>query len=144
MKKNIIQVYARTLSQIITSTEDLQKELEPYYTKLKTALDGDQLAGVSDADLADIQAEFQDGTDQYKQLNERLNKLQAPARFMGKHRNLTNAYQTYVDGCQAMTDSIQLADHKVDQNVFAAAETGQNEAMDHIIHLVTGILSTQA
>ncbi|MYV16226.1 hypothetical protein [Furfurilactobacillus milii] len=144
MKKNLMMVYGQTLSRTIADTEDVQKDLEPYYTKLKTAMDADKLADLSDADFADIQSEFQDGTDRYLSYNDKLKKLQAPARFMGKHQTLKRAYDTYANACQTMTDSLNVKEHTVDTKKFAQAEIDQNEAMDRIIRLIQTIMATNA
>ncbi|HAT54925.1 MAG TPA: hypothetical protein DCW31_06760 [Lactobacillus sp.] len=144
MKKNLMMVYGQTLSRTISDTEDVQKDLEPYYTKLKAAMEADKLADLSKVDFEDIQSEFQDGTDRYLEYNEKLKKLQAPARFMGKQRSLVSAYNIYANACQAMTDSLNVTDHTVDNEKFAQAETDQNEAMDRIVHLIQTIMSTNA
>ncbi|GKT04238.1 hypothetical protein ACRYI5_10610 [Furfurilactobacillus sp. WILCCON 0119] len=140
MKKNLMMVYGRTLSQLITDTEDVQKDLEPYYSKLKQGTVGGQLIDLSSTELADIKAEFQDGTDRYKAYNEKLKRMQAPARFMGKQQSLKAAYEAYTAGCQAMTDSLVLETSSVDQAKFDQSETDQNEAMDRIIRLIQSIL----
>lgn len=144
MKKNLMMTFARTLSQVIEETQTIQQGLEPYYTKLREALDQAQLDQIDAANLADIKAEFQDGTERYRGLQERLQQLQAPARFLGKHRSLVTAYTTYVTACQAMTDSINLDRHQVDQAQFDQAETDQTEAMNRIIRLVQTLMQTQA
>ena len=50
---------------------------------------------------------------------------------MGNQKFFAAAYQEFVDGCQAMTGSLQ-ADQSVDQAAFSAAEAAQDAATDKI------------
>ncbi|MEY2384900.1 hypothetical protein [Lactiplantibacillus pentosus] len=141
MKKATVQTYMPVLSKIIESTEKMGEELNPSFEKLRKAIDDDAVAEMVPAEFSDIQLEFSDGTEQYEQNLAQLKKVGVPARLIGRHRNLINAYEAYTKACAAMTASIDLENQTIDVAAFNQAESDQETEMGRISNNVQRIMS---
>lgn len=123
--------YAQLINGMIQNLEDNQNDLNGDYERLKQALDEDKVTEISAEDYWAIQEHFQKGTNSYKDQLTKLQKGQAPAKLMGTHHLLLDAYESFVDGCQDMVDSM-LDDRTIDREKFDAAEQVQDLATDKI------------
>lgn len=123
--------YAQLINGMIQNLEDNQTDLNGDYERLKKAIEADKVAEISAADYWAIQEHFQKGTDSYQDQLTKLKKGQAPARIMGTQHLLVDAYTKFVDGCQAMVDSM-LDDRTIDVDKFNQAEQAQDLATDKI------------
>ncbi|MFB9768540.1 hypothetical protein [Lactiplantibacillus modestisalitolerans] len=132
MKKATVQTYMPVLSKVIESTEKMGEQLNPFFEKLRKAIDDDAVAAMVPAEFNDIQMEFSDGTEQYQQNLNQLKRAQVPVRLMGRHRNLVTAYEAYAKACAAMTASLDIENQKVDVAAFNQAEKDQEEQMAHV------------
>lgn len=123
--------YAQTLNDVLQRTQEIQEELNPKFQEIKTALQKNELEQMQSAHYLTIQGDFQHGTDEYAQLTQQLADLRAPARFMGIHMNLVQAYRAYVQACQQMIDSMK-DNRTVDLEQFQQSEQDQDQATDEI------------
>ena len=94
--------------------------------------DADKLADVSAEELKATHELFSNGTEKYRGLLAEIKGLKAPAKVMGIHKKLEKSFTAYVEGCQAMVDSIDLDNNTVNQELFNTAETNQDAATDEI------------
>ncbi|GAF41036.1 hypothetical protein FC83_GL001899 [Agrilactobacillus composti DSM 18527 = JCM 14202] len=123
--------YAQMINGLVQNLEDNQSDLNGDFEKLKKAVETDTVADIPSDDYWAIQEHFQRGTDSYKDQLNKLKKTPAPARVAGTQFNLVSAYQDFVDGCQAMVDSMQ-DNRTISKSAFAAAEKAQDEASEKI------------
>ncbi|MFD1672929.1 hypothetical protein ACFQ5M_12575 [Agrilactobacillus yilanensis] len=123
--------YAQLINGMIQNLEDNQTDLNSDYERLKEAIEADKVADITSDDYWTIQENFQKGTDSYKDQLQKLKRGQAPAKLMGTHHLLLDAYEEFVDGCQDMVDSM-LDDRTVDSEKFLMAEQAQDTATDKI------------
>jgi len=142
MKKATVQTYMPVLSKVIESTEKMGEELNPEFEKLRQAIDNDAVAQMVPAEFNDIQMEFSDGTEQYQKNLALLKKAAAPARLIGRHRNLVAAYEAYTNACAAMTSSMDIEKQTIDTAVFDQAEKDQEAEMARISNHVQRIMSS--
>ena len=69
--------------------------------------------------------------------------MKPPIKVLGVHKQLLKAYQDFVEGCQAMTDSIDATKQSVDVEAFELSEKLQDESSDAMmknIQRITKIL----
>ena len=69
----------------------------------------------------------------------KLKGLKAPIKLLGVNSQLLKAYKEFVEGCQAMTDSIDVAKHEVDIAAFDQAENLQDQATGDLMKAVERI-----
>ncbi|BDZ29978.1 hypothetical protein RA086_02230 [Lactiplantibacillus sp. WILCCON 0030] len=141
MRKATMATYMPVLSKVIESTEKMGEELNPSFEKLRQAIDDDAVAKMVPAEFNDIQMEFTDGTEQYQQNLQKLQKAGVPARLIGRHRNLIAAYEAYANACAAMTASLNITDQTVDVAAFNQAEKDQETEMTHVSNDVQRIMT---
>ncbi len=132
MKKANLGFYIQKINDIVTTSEDIGEEMNPSYEVIRTAIDSDKLADVSAEELKATHELFSNGTEKYRGLLAEIKGLKAPAKVMGIHKKLEKSFTAYVEGCQAMVDSIDLDNNTVNQELFNTAETNQDAATDEI------------
>lgn len=130
--------YAQLINEMIQNLQDNQSDLNDDFEKLKQAIKADTVADIAANDYWAIQEHFQKGTDSYRAELTKLRKGQAPAKLMGTHHLLVNAYETFAEGCQAMVDSM-LDNRTIDAAKFTESEKIQDSASDKIGHYVQKI-----
>lgn len=123
--------YSLTINKVVSQTEKIQEELDPLFQKIQKAIKDDTVASLTADEYHEIKTTFAARTADYQDLADELAAAVPPARLMGNQKFLAAAYQEFVDGCQAMTGSLQ-ADQSVDQAAFSAAEAAQDAATDKI------------
>ncbi|WP_125766795.1 hypothetical protein [Lapidilactobacillus wuchangensis] len=123
--------YSLTINRVVSETEKIQEELDPLFQKIQKAIKADTVADLTADEYHEIKTVFASRTADYQDLADELAAAVPPARLMGNQKFLAAAFQEFVDGCQAMTDSLQ-ADQTVDQAAFSAAEAAQDVATDKI------------
>ncbi|MBA1434699.1 hypothetical protein [Bombilactobacillus bombi] len=123
--------YARILNEVMEKTQEIQEDLNPKFEQIKAALAAGNLTEMKSSEYLKIQGDFQKGTDDYARLTEKLQAVQAPARIMGVHLSLVEAFQEYVKACQDMIDSMK-DDRTVDLAAFQASEQSQDQILDKI------------
>ncbi|WP_125607482.1 hypothetical protein [Lapidilactobacillus bayanensis] len=130
--------YGSVISHVIEETEQTQEKLDPMFKELKTKIDGHDLATMSADRYNEIRQGFAAGTQTYDELLRQLNQAQAPARLMGNHHSLVNAFSDFVKGCQAMTESLQDG-QTIDEAQFTQAEKDQDDATERLSKYLTKI-----
>ncbi|MBV7389411.1 MULTISPECIES: hypothetical protein [Enterococcus] len=132
--------YAREINQIIQNTEKMGEQLHPSYEEIRLAIDEDKLADLDQAHIKEIHELFDEGTQFYRLNFEKIKLLKPPAKVMGNHKTFEKAYEKYVNGCQAMTDSLA---GEVNVDAFNEAEKVQDLATDtlyKVIQKITNLL----
>ena len=117
--------YGRIIDNVMGQVEQLQDRMSPEFEELRAAIDNDSLADIDAKHYEDIRKDFAAGTADYGTLLKMYQGASAPARLMGNHILLTKAFAGFVDGCQAMTDSLG-ADKQIDVAAFNASEKKQD------------------
>lgn len=135
MKKNKMAIYAPLLSDLITNTNKVGEEMSHDYEPLEDAVAKNDYAGI---DLAKTKQTFQDGTDQYQGFLVQLQNADVPAKELGRHSVLTEAYADYVNGCQDMVDSISA--DKIDVEAFNAAGQAQQDSIERVFKTAQKIM----
>lgn len=130
--------YGATISQVIEQTEQTQEKLDPMFKNLKEKIKANDLANMSQDRYNEIRQGFAAGTQTYDELLHQLNQAQAPARLVGNHHLLLNAFSDFVKGCQAMTDSLH-DDQTIDEAQFTQAEQDQDDATERLSKYLTKI-----
>lgn len=125
--------YVQSINDIVNDTEKIGGDMNPSYEIIRQAIDNDSLSELTKDGLQNIVEEFQKGTNQYKEMLEKVNKLKAPARVMGIHKKFEKAYITYIEGCEEMIDSIDASQAKINEELFNESEKKQDEASDTIV-----------
>ena len=127
--------YGQLINNTVQSIQEEQDKLNPEYEKIRDALDRSKVDKLDDVEYTKIQKDFTTGTTNYQTTLANLEKGKAPARLMGTHITLVNAFKKYVEGCAEMTASI--GDNKqVDRKAFDEAEKKQDEYMDKFSKLI--------
>ncbi|KRM78576.1 hypothetical protein FC84_GL000835 [Lapidilactobacillus dextrinicus DSM 20335] len=130
--------YGTTINQVIEQTEKMQETLDPMFKELKEKMVDQELDDLALDRYNEIRQGFAAGTQTYTELLRQLNQAQAPARLMGNHHSLVNAFSDFVKGCQAMTDSLH-EDQTIDEGQFAQAEKDQDDATERLSKYLTKI-----
>lgn len=141
--KNNINYYIQAVNTAITDTEDNGELLNEHFEVVRTVLDNDKISEISIEQLTTIKEKFAAGTEKYRGINATLNGLKPPIKVLGVHKQLLKAYQDFVEGCQAMTDSIDATKQSVDVEAFERSEKLQDESSDAMmknIQRITKIL----
>ncbi|MCF1632434.1 hypothetical protein [Tetragenococcus koreensis] len=121
--------YLQKINQIVKDTEEIGETMNPNYEEIRALIDEGKSAELTEErQLAAVEV-FKEGTAKYCDLLKSLSSLRAPARIMGVHKKFERAYQTYVDGCEDMIESIA---NGIDIEAFDVAEQKQDEATDAI------------
>ncbi|MCF1616908.1 hypothetical protein [Tetragenococcus koreensis] len=121
--------YLQKINQIVKDTEEIGETMNPNYEEIRALIDEGKSAELTEErQLAAVEI-FKEGTAKYRDLLKSLSSLRAPARIMGVHKKFERAYQTYVDGCEDMIESIA---NGIDIEAFDVAEQKQDEATDAI------------
>ncbi|RHW45132.1 hypothetical protein DS832_08450 [Bombilactobacillus bombi] len=123
--------YAHVLNEVIEDTQKIQDDLNPKFQQIKEALATGNLIDMKSSEYLKIQGDFQSGTDEYAKLTDKLHNAKAPAKLMGVHLSLVQAYKDYTQACQDMINSMK-DDRTVDESAFAASEEAQDQILDKI------------
>lgn len=126
------QQYVQTLQKVLVSTEEIATNVEPFFLKLATAMDAQDLTQLSQAEFSEIKAEFEDTVSAYQNNAQTLQHAQAPVRLLGTHKSLVKNYQNYADATQMMSDALHIADQSVDNEAFKKSEKDQEDYMGKI------------
>lgn len=135
MKKNKMAIYAPFLSDLITGTNKVGEEMGKTYEPLEEAMKNGDYSSV---DLKKTKETFQSGTDRYQAYLEQLNQVDVPAKELGRHSLLKDAYANYVKGCQNMVDSI--SDNDIDKDAFEAAGNLQQDSISRVFKTAQKIM----
>lgn len=127
--------YGQLINDTVQAIQEEQDKLNPEFEKIREALDRSKVDKMDDVEYTKIQKDFTSGTKGYQATLAKLEKGKAPAKLMGTHINLVNAFKQYVAGCADMTASIGDG-KKVDRQKFDAAEKVQDEYMDKFSKLI--------
>lgn len=130
--------YAPVIINLITSTNRIGGKMQKYFTPLKKALKGQN---VSKIDLKQTKKVFQQGTDKYKKLLLKLKNTPVPVKVIGPSKLLDSAYQSYVKSCQAMTDSLDPDNQKVDVKKFNQSEKDQDHNVSQVVGWIHRIMA---
>lgn len=130
--------YGVVINQVIEQTEQMQEKLDPMFKELKEKISAKDLATMPTYRYNEIRQGFAEGTQTYAELSLQLSKAQAPARLMGNQHLMVNAYEDFVKGCQAMTDSLH-DDQTIDEPQFTQAEADQDDATERLGKYLTKI-----
>lgn len=128
MKPNL-GYYVQKISNVIQDTEAMGEDMHPCYEEIRTAIDNEHVEEISPERLSEIAATFAEGTQKYEAMLVTIKGLRPPARVMGIHKKLENAYSEYIAGCQEMVASVT---DTVNPETFNAAEDKQDKATDAI------------
>lgn len=141
--KNNINYYIQAVNTAITDTEDNGELLNEHFEVLRAALDNDTVSDIPVKQLATIKEKFEAGTEKYRGIDAVLNGLKPPVKVLGVHKQLLKAYQEFVQGCQEMTNSIDVSNQSIDVEAFERSEKLQDESSDNMmknIQRITKIL----
>lgn len=141
MKKPNTGFYVRVINDAITESESIGEKMNPSYEVIREAIDNKTLEKVELEKLKEIHQAFTEGTDRYRVISAMITEIKPPIKVMGIHKKLEKAFELYVEGCQAMVDSIQLDKGTVDAAAFDASEAIQDEATDSIAFSVQRMTS---
>lgn len=131
MKPNIV-FYMRKINEIVTRTEELGEELNPYYEKIRTAIDESQIETLTQETLVETYDHFKAGTDEYEKMLSDLKELKPTVKIIGIHKKLEKAFSEYVEGCQEMCESIDTKTGTVNETSFNQSEEKQDAATKSI------------
>lgn len=132
MRKSNPQGYANLLNRVMESSEQMGEEVDPHFQDFKKTLALKGIDSLSDRDLHEIVTIFKKAVDLYKQNVETLKKAKPPVQILGRHKQLTSAYETYAQDCELMLTSIDEANKKIDSEQFSKAEQAQDKDMDAV------------
>lgn len=128
--------YAQLINLIMDDTEAEQDQMSPKFDALKQAL-LDGTMGAFDTDTyANTITSFQDGTDHYASMLEKLQAAKVPAKLMGNHKLLTNAFADFQKGCQDMVDALHDSPAQFDESAFSLAEADQDAASSRLMKYI--------
>lgn len=127
-----LQFYAQTLQDVLSAGEDAAVQVEPFYSKLRDALDADTVTDMPAAEFAEVKAEFDDAVDVYERNAAQLAKVQVPVRAMGAHKTLATSYQAYAQATADMRDAVDVTSQSVDLAAFEKSEEEQAALMAKI------------
>lgn len=142
MRKNDMNGYIQALSRVLQGTEDAAGEMNTDFETMRGAIDHQTVGELSQVELQKIVDNFQRGTDGYEANLNKLEQTSVSVRVLGKHKSLVAAYRTYVEACQAMTDSIDVEHQTADQAAFDAAEATQENAMEKVTAATQRIMTS--
>ncbi|GMA47804.1 hypothetical protein [Tetragenococcus muriaticus] len=134
-------VYVQKINQVVKDTEEIGSTMGPYFEEIRELIDADQISDLTEEKQLEIVEIFKEGTAKYRDLLSSLSELRVPARVIGTHKKFEQSYQSYVDGCQDMIESII---NGIDVEAFDAAEKKQDEASDRIaltLQKITNLLT---
>lgn len=117
-------------------TENIGKQMNPYYEEIRQAIDQETYNDLSIERLTEVKDMFEQGTEKYQQMLKNIMQLRAPANVLGIHKKLERSYKEYVLGCQEMVDAIQI-ETGIDVDLFDASEKKQDQATDDISFSIT-------
>lgn len=140
MKPNL-GVYIQKINDLVTETETIGETMNPDFEIIRNAIDSDQLASLSTEKLAEIHANFSQGTAKYVEFLAIIKGLKAPVKVIGIHKKLEKGYGEYVAGCQEMVNAIDPENQQVDVPAFNAAESKQDETTDTIAFCIQRMTS---
>lgn len=130
--------YARTINNMVQKTQEVQERLNPQFEIIKQAIDNKKVAELDVDKYGAIKADFQKGTDEYKEVAQELHNAKSPAKLMGVHHKLVVAYDDYSNACQDMVDSMKDTP-EIDVPAFETAEDKQEKASDAISKFIQRI-----
>ncbi|WP_390408081.1 hypothetical protein [Lacticaseibacillus jixiensis] len=133
--------YAQLINLIVSDTEAEQDQMSPKFTALKDALEAGSVADFDADEYAKTKASFADGTDHYQGMLQKLEDAKVPARLMGNHKLLTNAFRDFTQGCQNMVDSLHDDPASFDQAAFLKAEADQDAASERLMKYIQKLSS---
>ncbi|MGX7200029.1 hypothetical protein [Enterococcus nangangensis] len=128
MKPNL-NFYLQKINTFVQTTEELGEGMNPFYEKVRQAIDDGRTENLTADELTEVHEKFVQGVEAYRQLQEMLTGLRAPAKVMGIHKRLEKTFAKYVAACQKMTTAVE---NQVDADSFDASEKEQDEATDEI------------
>lgn len=132
MKKPNLGYYIQKINDIVTASEEIGEEMNPSYEIIREAIDAGKVADLTEEQLKKTHELFTGGTTKYRAMLSEIKGLKAPVKVMGIHKKLEKAFESYVEGCQEMIDSIDLEKTAVNADKFNASEAKQDEATDNI------------
>ncbi|KPN79933.1 hypothetical protein [Apilactobacillus zhangqiuensis] len=135
MKKNKMAIYAPFLSDLITNTNKVGEEMSHDYDPLEDAVANNDYSSI---DLASTKDTFQKGTDKYKEFLSQLDNVDVPAKELGRHSILKEAYADYVKGCQDMVDSIKA--DTIEADAFNEAGKLQQDSIERVFKTAQKIM----
>lgn len=118
----------RTVNEVVTRTEEIGEELNPYYEIIRQAIDEEKVADLELSTLQNVEKEFTTGTKEYEEMLQKILSLKPTVKILGVHKKFQRAFETYVEGCQEMCDSIDTEKGTVDVEKFNDSEAKQDEA----------------
>lgn len=126
--QRILVHYAQVIDEMVTTTQKLSSTLNGDYQLLKEAINTDTVAEISQDQWTSIKAHFDQGVADYQKNLATVQAVRPPAKALGMHRLLVNAYTDYVAGCAQMAASVDAKAHQVDAAAFTAAEKQQDDS----------------
>lgn len=132
MKTPNLGYYIQKINDIVTTSEEIGELMNSSYETVRTAIDTDKVADLTNEQLKETQELFLSGTKKYRVLLAEIKGLKAPIKVIGIHKKLEKSFETYVAGCQEMVDSINLEEKSVNKEQFNTSEAKQDEATDEI------------
>ncbi len=141
MKPQDLRRYAKTVSDVIDSTQDNGTDLNGDYEALRKAIDSNSVSELGAEKLSEIKAHFQSGTDKYQDNVNKLEQAPVPVKVLGRHKMLIRAYEDYAQACQAMTDSVEPDAGTVNTVQFNQAEKDQESSIEKVSNATTRIMS---
>ncbi|WP_407894443.1 hypothetical protein [Lacticaseibacillus sp. N501-2] len=131
--------YAQLINLIMDDTEAEQDQMSPKFEALKQALLNGNIGDFDKEAYAQTITSFQDGTDHYNSMLEKLQNAKVPAKLMGNHKLLTSAFTDFVKGCQDMVDSLHDNPTEFDEGAFSMAEADQDAASSRLMKYIQKI-----
>ncbi|MDN6639559.1 MAG: hypothetical protein L0L10_02130 [Tetragenococcus sp.] len=121
--------YLKKINQTVKETEEIGTTMHPYYEEIRELIDNGKSDELTEEKQLEAVEVFKEGTAKYRDLLKSLSDLRAPARVIGAHKKFEQSYQSYVDGCEDMIESIS---NGIDVKAFDEAEQKQDKASDSI------------
>lgn len=135
MKPNL-GYYVQNINDIVKETEEVGEKMNDYYEEVRKAIDEDKATELTPERIAEIQRIFQDGTNEYTAMLEKVSQLRPPARVMGIHKKFERSYIEYLAGCNEMILSLD-PEKGIDTDLFNKSEEKQDKATDDISFAIT-------
>lgn len=135
MKPNL-GYYIQNINDIVKETEDVGETMNVFYEEVREAIDNGTVAELAPERIAEIQRIFEEGTQKYVVMLEKVSQLRPPARVMGIHKKFERSYIEYVAGCNEMVLSLD-PEKGIDTDLFNRSEEKQDKATDDISFAIT-------
>lgn len=139
MKPVSLGQFFQQLGQIMQETEGIGSQMNPYYEEIEKELKKNEEPNFTKETLAKVAMEFEDGVEKYIELEQKVTKMQAPAKLMMLFKQFQKDYQEYVRGCKMMLDAVD-PEKGFNHKLFMEAEELQDKRSQALSKVMTRMM----